>query len=1363
MDATYRALRAAADLGVFTVKALALTAGVNERTARSVLSRNAEYFEHDADLSNVPRQRGGQARPWTLKAERRDDLEDRLAKTVSRLERSELGQLDVTPAGQLTLRSPSPSPELLTGDELDRGLLMAEIELLPRLLQRLLLATEGLSGLSIRTGAGDLVPGYDGVVQAPLGAPPFVPAGPSVWELGAGGDPRDKANSDILERTRRPRNIATKRTAFVFVTTRRLSDWTGGEHAAEWRKVVVIDADALEAWMLSQPAVHIWASELVGLKPLEVSTIEHWYGSWRQYTDPALPAALLTLGREREASALCTAALAVGTDVGIYANSREEARAFIASALLDPVDLDADNEYRLRSALLVETRNEWTRLAAIMRSGILVPNFADADVAAASAKGLTVLVPMGLGDPGRRSTIRLPRIDRVRAAELMLKESQKNESMGSNESDAKMSFAKAERLVREIDQSLTSFRRTHARSRSREKAVWASDRETATLLAPLVLLGGWEAPFVGDREIVAKFARRDYEHVEVQLKALAAEEDPPFFESGGAWRLSSPEDAFDQLGRMLTDATKRLWAELAQAVLGEYDPMLAMEMLDEVPEKLPDRLTYSSSLRQGIARGAALLSALREEGCPMPNATVRSVVRELLVPSDALRWCSVAPMLQALAEADPDAFITAVNQAVADPAEPLKAMFRDGLSGGYGGISPHVYLLWALELLCRSRDHAAAACYALAALSEIDPGGRTGNRPADSLRRVLLPWSPQVNASVDERMEIVKGILQARSVIGWRLLMSLLPQLYDWTQPTPEPTFQDWRLVPVGPAEQIRAWQSLVALAIEVAVDDPVRLQEFVQRLPALSVADRGVVIDALEAVDVDAHGGNVRVAAWQALHDEVARHRQFPNAPWRLSDDVLERLERVIEAWTPADLVARSAMLFQRHPQLGLPQPFTDHERYQQEVESRRDGAFTNLWRDEGPFGIERLAIVASELDTIGWAAADVLSDEARPLMLGWLAKDRANAQVAAGWVGRMAWKHGSEWVTSFLDALRASQASARLAAYQALQDRAETIQQVLSEDVDLQERFWKSADMRIQWNPDVEAVVHELVKHRRSRVAIRVLALKIGPSTPLGADLVKATLDAELIPDVEAPPADAMLGYDIGRLLDFLEQHGLARDELARLEFSYILVPALEHQPKALFALLGERPELFVELVGALVGRGTVDSDGWGHDPAVARAHCSYDALRQWRTPPGSSADGSVDLETLETWVHQVRDLFAQEDLLDLGDEFIGQMLSGVGEGTDGVWPNEPVREILRQVPSDHLRAGLATGRFNSRGTTMRGAFDGGQQERALSEKYADGARKLAARWPETARLLRELADSYSALALQQDHIIDRFRDGR
>jgi hypothetical protein len=73
------------------------------------------------------------------------------------------------------------------------------------------------------------------------------------------------------------------------------------------------------------------------------------------------------------------------------------------------------------------------------------------------------------------------------------------------------------------------------------------------------------------------------------------------------------------------------------------------------------------------------------------------------------------------------------------------------------------------------------------------------------------------------------------------------------------------------------------------------------------------------------------------------------------------------------------------------------------------------------------------------------------------------------------------------------------------------------------------------------------------------------------------------------------------------------------------------------------------------------------------------------------------------------------------------------------------------------------LETGRFNAEGVTSRRLFDGGKQERELAETDDVCGRRMAARWPNTARALRDLAKTYTELADREDAESEHWRDAR
>jgi hypothetical protein len=160
-------------------------------------------------------------------------------------------------------------------------------------------------------------------------------------------------------------------------------------------------------------------------------------------------------------------------------------------------------------------------------------------------------------------------------------------------------------------------------------------------------------------------------------------------------------------------------------------------------------------------------------------------------------------------------------------------------------------------------------------------------------------------------------------------------------------------------------------------------------------------------------------------------------------------------------------------------------------------------------------------------------------------------------------------------------------------------------------------------------------------------------------------------------------------------------------------------------------------------------------------AVATVGYKVIREWRTPPGVNPDGTVDAEALRAWVTEARRLLAESGHTVVGDLAIGEVLAHFPPDADGVWPAEPVRDLVRDLKSPKFEEGLYTGRFNSRGMAFRSLDDGGAQERALAEQHRDWAKRVSDRWPRTGALLRQIADHYEEWARREDDQSERFRD--
>ena len=107
---------------------------------------------------------------------------------------------------------------------------------------------------------------------------------------------------------------------------------------------------------------------------------------------------------------------------------------------------------------------------------------------------------------------------------------------------------------------------------------------------------------------------------------------------------------------------------------------------------------YSAFLRHGLGETLILLSLFGKQApnVPSPHRRVEFVVRKLLHDADPQRWWSLSRDFQLLAEASPEAFLTAIDEGLDKNDPPIKALFGEEGGSVFGG--EHLSsLLWALE------------------------------------------------------------------------------------------------------------------------------------------------------------------------------------------------------------------------------------------------------------------------------------------------------------------------------------------------------------------------------------------------------------------------------------------------------------------------------------------------------------------------------------------------------------------------------------------------------------------------------------------------------------------------------------------
>jgi hypothetical protein len=418
---------------------------------------------------------------------------------------------------------------------------------LPTLVRRLIMATVRPDWIRMPAAEGVALAGLDGVVSVSGGAPPYVPAGDSVWELGTNEAKRKKAVDDYEKRTKATPEEERAKTTYVCVLSRRWGSgarWVADMRARDdgWKDIVVLAADELALWLESCPGVEAWLREHLGMGSLGDIGISDWFARWSKQTDPQTPAGVLTAGRRQDAIRVLDAFDASPSAVPVAASSVEEAVAFVAAALLlgpgpdpaatesevpssDAIGGDADEpepkpdpairrpetlEALRERTIVIEDQDGWRRWSMHAVPHILVPLFIPDSASDAIDTGHHVVLPQ-LARAAHQDGRLLP-LDPQAATTAW-------QATGAD-------FYRAQEYAFASRRNLGSLRRRLSRY-GQQVPVWAA-APSASLLASMLLAGGWDAGAEGDQEVLAALAEHEsWRALSKALVPLTLGEDPP--------------------------------------------------------------------------------------------------------------------------------------------------------------------------------------------------------------------------------------------------------------------------------------------------------------------------------------------------------------------------------------------------------------------------------------------------------------------------------------------------------------------------------------------------------------------------------------------------------------------------------------------------------------------------------------------------------------------------------------------------------------------------------------------------------------------------------------------------------------------
>lgn len=1205
--------------------------------------------------------------------------------------------------------------------------------------------------------------GWDGITSTDAGNN-YVPQGDAGWEMSCQrNNVAGKADEDYQKRTTDPKGLEQINTTFVFVTPRhwpqkdlwkkeRLNDGV-------WRGVQAYDVDDLVHWIEQTPAVGLWLATKLGKRPAGVRELDNFWEEWARATRWPLTEDLVLCDRDQDAIEVLRWLRSKPSVLSLQATTTEEVVAFFHATLsMLPDDIAAF--YRARC--LVATTVESAR-ALVNAPGPLILLLTEPE------PGLSqVLVDQGhfvlqayderQVSPGQIRVLAPPSFEGIASALT---------GMGIED-------AKARAYARDSARNLAVLRRIIPMA-PRRLPSWAQEPPPHALLAAL-LAGGWDGSMEADQARIAEIAGQPYEDVIATLTTYCGDFDSPLRNIGSTWHVASPWDAWFLLARYLTHSDITRFESAAYAVIGSADPRFEMPPGERWMAALRGiRREYSGALRRGIGQVLILLALHGKEVRTVSDVNRRAdvIVGKLLSDADSERWWSLSQDFRLLAEASPEAFLGAVEDSLSQSNPPIQALF-DVDGGGMFGTERLSNLLWALESLAWSPDWMPRVSLILAQLAAIDSRPEQyANRPSNSLRNIYLLWSPQTYATLEQRLKSLDLIRRRESAVAWKLMLSILPSTHDMFSPSPLPRWRDfiidavedvtWELIRYGATEITKA-------LIEDAALDAKRWVLLLGRIDSL-VPNAEFGLTALESAEEKISDRIDRSTIWTSIRSVLHRHRQFPEAQWSLPANVLDRLEAIYRNFTPSDPIERIAWLFKSPT--ALPNPSTEGwEAEQRQVDSARREAVQVLFSHGGVAALMALARQTGGGGYIGKALLDSDLSDANidKLLETALRSDNEREHNLAHGIIAYAFPGRKEpWAEALLARAREESwgEKAILTVLLALPVLRWTWKQVEQAGATIEDAYWRQAP--VAWvdgsSEDITFAIRKLISVNRARHALPLAVHE--KKSPLSSTLLVELLQEaarqpfESDGDINAP---TMFQYYVTEILQALDGRGdVDNDVMVLLEWNYL--PILEHSnrpAKVLLMALSEQPSLFVEMISA-VFRASEDSgvdDPEPKDPEHARAvaNQAYRLLELWNRLPGTREDGSIDVQMLENWIKNARLLAKAVGREDVADDRIGRMLSASPVGTDGNWPAEAVREVLETFRSKPMTEGFWIGKRNRQGVTTRMPRDGGALERKEASIYRNWAKAIAYEYPQTARVLHTLADSYEDDARREDEDAER-----
>jgi hypothetical protein len=1237
------------------------------------------------------------------------------------------------------------------------------------LMRRLIHANLPMSSISmIRFLANEAtqLSGWDGVLSCSSQSP-WVPDGNSVWELGVGANDRAKVKSDFNKRkdVELPDGWVRNETTYVAVSFRKFNNNVDFEaelkDLADWKNVVIIDSSTMEEWIENFYSVQAWLNDEHVIPYISIESLAGFWQRWVEKTDPEITEALLLHARDEQGKQFLEQFSEEDAYFTVQSDSPEESLAFSYAVISANPEEEEKLNY-LSKCVVVNSVEDARKISTQEQHNIFLVNNAISEVRSLAKYGHRVIVANGR------------RVPKKTPAEVELKR-----LLGRDFSEAlqKIGLSKedAEKDSRACGASVGIWRvwnQLEFGISDDELPNWANNDYAETVI-PAVLIGGWDESCAGDISIIQKLAGCDYPEYCLKLQQFLNHDNPLMVKIGDSWVVTASATAFALVVQNINKYHLQRFEEAVNDVFSEVDPRLEMPSEERGMAAVHGvTVKHTNWIRDGLAETLLKISVLGsrlednsvfETGVDKQTYVNRIIAGFNAISEDVRVIASLSNQMPVLAEAAPVPFMEALDSLIQGDPDSIKAIFSDG--DGIYGHSYHSHFLWSLELLAWEPTFFPRTCLILLNLAALDPGGQTSNRPINSLKEIFLSWSPGTVAALNTRLEVLQLLARKNEEVVWELMEGLFPQFHGISHPTSEPKWKDFsrsEKAVLTHSDRYNADTGYLKFAILIAGVVPKRWLSLIGVYSMAPDDLRLEVLEGLRFLDGMLDDKEERHIIWTALRQECSKHKKFPDAKWSMAEDEINELESLLPLFEGTEVAQKANWLFNEYyPDIGFPK--ADFRSVDKELYKMRKRIISEILDTGGKQGLIALVDEVQHPIFVARSIDETILDfnffdECSAF---YNSNNNANSIFFSSLSQIMLKLFGCEWNTYLLSChfFQNLDNAEKAKLFVSYPDNFDTYELVSTVGAEVEGEYWK---IRSVWFSDnspeiLNFVTGKLIEYGRSIE----LPMKVG----FMLDKFPEDFGFKLLDDIynrlgEEGVVQALSGQSNGiiEVFENLNRANTDFDRLAQLEYKYLPLLnryfSMSENQLTLHKMLSKDAAFFMKIMVQLYKAASSEKQDESTEESKHKAQMAWNLMYSWKTPPGLSDDGSVNIEQFDDWVVAARKLAEEADRVVICDQKIGEVLYFLPEDDeDGNWPHRCLRQLLEDIDSKEIETGLGLAQFNSRGVTCKAMYEGGKQERELAAMWTERAEKLSTTWPKSSAFCSRISGRWEREAVAED----------